>query len=285
MKRNAIFGAIGLLTAVAASLVAPAMVGAQPAADQNNPFQGNAAAAAAGQKLYEANCQGCHSLSGGAAGNGPPIVNTTRNDTPRTPGQLFSIIKRGVPGTAMPAWGDRLGDEDIWRTVSYIQRLRAPAMEAPSAGDPAAGQRIFTGKGECAGCHMVDARGGVTAPDLSNIARIRKTQQIVEALTKPLHRIYPPGGNQLRELPPAGAWRSVKLVTADGRQVSGVLLNQDTYGLQIMGDDQQLHLFVRQGLRSVVVADRSPMPTDYDKRLTSDEFRDLMAYLTRRTER
>jgi len=278
MKRAAIFATLGLLSAVGASLTPPA--GAQPG--QTNPFQGDPAAAAAGRAVYQANCLTCHSLTGGPAGTGPGIVNTTRNDTPRTPAQLFSIIKRGVPGTGMPGFGDRVGDQDIWRTMTYLQTMRGLAIDAPTPGDVAAGERIFRGKGECASCHTVDARGGVMGPDLSNIGRTRKIQQIADAMTKPLHRIYSPGGNQLRELPPTGIWRPVTVVTAEGRRVTGVLLNQDSYGLQMMGDDQRLHLFVRKGLRSVTIADRSRMPTDYDKRLTADEFRDLMAYLTRR---
>ena len=60
-----------------------------------------------------------------------------------------------------------------------------------------------------------------------------------------------------------------------------MLINQDNYGLQMMGDDQRLHLFRRASLRSIAIEERSRHPTDYDKRLTPDEFRNLMAYLTR----
>ena len=43
----------------------------------------------------------------------------------------------------------------------------------------------------------------------------------------------------------------------------------------------QLHLFERARLRRIVVDPKSLMPTDYDKRLTAAEFKDLLAFLTR----
>ena len=45
--------------------------------------------------------------------------------------------------------------------------------------------------------------------------------------------------------------------------------------------DGKLHSFDRSALRSVAIRPGSIMPTDYDKRLTAEEFRDLMAFLTR----
>ena len=60
-----------------------------------------------------------------------------------------------------------------------------------------------------------------------------------------------------------------------------MLLNEDGYSLQMIGNDQQLHLFDRTKLRKVVVEPKSLMPSDYDKRLTREEFQDLLAFLTR----
>jgi len=59
-----------------------------------------------------------------------------------------------------------------------------------------------------------------------------------------------------------------------------VLKNEDSYSLQIMGTDNQLHMFDRARVK-VVYEPTSLMPTDYDKRLTADEFRNLLAFLTR----
>jgi hypothetical protein len=47
-----------------------------------------------------------------------------------------------------------------------------------------------------------------------------------------------------------------------------------------MGTDNELHLFERAKVK-VVYETKSLMPTDYDKRLQPDEFKNLIAYLTR----
>jgi hypothetical protein len=73
----------------------------------------------------------------------------------------------------------------------------------------------------------------------------------------------------------------VHVTTADGKIISGILLNQDGYSLQMLGNDQRLHSFDRAKLRRVDIEQKSLMPTDYDKRLSTDEFKDLLAFLTR----
>jgi hypothetical protein len=73
----------------------------------------------------------------------------------------------------------------------------------------------------------------------------------------------------------------VHVTTADGNVIDGILLNEDGYSLQMIGNDQRLHSFDRAKLRRVDIEPKSLMPTDYDKRLTSGEFKDLLAFLTR----
>jgi hypothetical protein len=73
----------------------------------------------------------------------------------------------------------------------------------------------------------------------------------------------------------------VYVTTADGKVIDGILLNQDGYSLQMIGNDQRLHSFDRAKLRRVDIQTKSLMPTDYDKRLTPEEFKDLVAFLTR----
>jgi hypothetical protein len=97
--------------------------------------------------------------------------------------------------------------------------------------------------------------------------------------------VYGSGGAHLQSLPAMDSYLPVYVTTADGTTIEGVLLNEDSYSLQMIGSDNQLHSFDRAKLRRVVVEPRSLMPTDYDKRLTSEEFKDLMAFLTRQGRR
>ena len=115
---------------------------------------------------------------------------------------------------------------------------------------------------------------------LTNVAAVYKSNLIIDVLTKPNHRVYGDGGVHLRALPAMDTYDPVRVTLVNGQTIDGVLLNQDSYSLQMMGDDRQLHLLNRSQVK--VVANKPPlMPTDYDKRLTKDEFSDLMAFLTR----
>jgi cytochrome c oxidase cbb3-type subunit III len=244
-----------------------------------NPFLGNTQAIAEGDALYHKTCTTCHGANGGGGEIGPAIVAGDRMDVGVSDAQTFNVIKNGVQGTPMRPQG--LPDSDIWKIVAYIHSLRGTAIDNPLPGDIAHGEAVFFGKGQCSSCHMLGGKGGLTAPDLSNIAGRRKSSSIVDALTKEQHRVYGSGGAHLSSLPTMDSYLPVHITTADGKTVDGILLNEDGYSIQMIGSDNQLHLFDRAKLRRVVVEPKSLMPTDYDKRLSSDEFKDLMAYLTR----
>jgi cytochrome c oxidase cbb3-type subunit 3 len=273
--RAGLFIAGLLVVCSGGSLIGQRGAGAGPP----NPFLGNAQAVSEGENLYNQTCTTCHGSGGGGGETGPAIVLGDRLDIGVSDAQTFNIIKNGVVGTPMAP--QRLPDSDIWKIVTYIHALRGTAIDNPLPGDVAHGEAVFWGKGQCGSCHMLSGRGGLTAPDLSNIAGTRKSSSIVDALTKAQHRVYGSGGAHLRELPAAESYLPVYVTTADGKTIDGVLLNEDGYSLQMIGNDQQLHLFDKSKLRNVKVERKSLMPTDYDKRLTRDEFKDLMAFLTR----
>jgi cytochrome c oxidase cbb3-type subunit 3 len=272
MTRSLVIAAL-LLTAAGTAF-------AQRGQQASNPLFGKPEAIAAGAQVYGQTCTACHGPAGGAGEIAPAIVSgeqaDRRNDT-----QILATIRTGVPGTPMPAFAGKLSDDDILRVSAYIHALRGTAIDNPSPGNAAAGEAVFFGKGQCSNCHMLNGRGGVTAPDLGNIAGERKTVSIVDALTKPEHHIFGDGGSHLLSLPPMDTWLPAHITTKQGKTYNGVLMNQDSYSVQIMGDDQQLHLFQRDDLARFDVDAKSRMPTDYDKRLTADEFRDLLAVLTR----
>jgi len=272
---NAALSCASLLLCAVAPLVAQR--GAAPAAP--NPFLGSAEAIREGETLYNQHCTKCHGAGGGGGDIGPAIVSGDRLEIGVSDAQTFNIIKNGVAGTPMSP--QRLPDTDIWKVVTYIHALRGTAIDNPLPGDVAHGEQVFWGKGQCGTCHMMSGRGGLTAPDLSNIAGTRKASSISDALTKPRHRVYGSGGAHLPSLPAMDSYLPVYVTTADGKIIEGVLLNEDSYSVQMIGNDNQLHLFDRAKVRRVVVEPRSLMPTDYDKRLAPDEFKDLLAFLTR----
>jgi putative heme-binding domain-containing protein len=194
--------------------------------------------------------------------------------------QILDVIRNGAPGTVMPAWKGKLAEDDILKIGAFLHSLRGTAIDNPLAGNVAHGEEVFWGKGQCGTCHMLGGKGALKGPDLTNVAAEYKSNLIIDALTKPNHRVYGDGGVHLRALPAMDTYDAVHVTLNSGRTVDGVLLNQDGYSLQLMGDDNQLHLLDRAQVKAV--ATKPPlMPTDYDKRLSKDEFADLMAFLTR----
>jgi mono/diheme cytochrome c family protein len=273
---NRAFGIAGL---VLVCLIGPVFAQGDGAPALVNPFQGKPAAVHEGESLYARHCTGCHGSNGSAGEIGPAIVSGERADFTGNDAQVFNIIRNGIAGT--PMGPQKLPEEEIWKIASYIHALRGTAIDNPQPGDTAHGEQIFWGKGQCGNCHMLGGKGGLTAPDLSNIAGTRKASTIVGALTREQHHEYGSGGVHLKSLSPMDSYLPAHVTAADGKVFDGVLLNQDGYSLQMIGNDQRLHSFDRANLRRVDIEAKSLMPTDYDKRLTSEEFKDLIAFLTR----
>jgi len=245
-----------------------------------NPFQGNGQAVDEGRNIYNQTCTVCHGPDGSAGEMGPALGEPARRYAQATDAQIFDAIKSGIPATQMPPFGSQLPDNDVWKVTAYIRGLRGTAFDASLPGDVAAGEQVFWGKGQCGSCHVIKAKGGLIGPDLTNIAGSRKAASIVSALTKDQHRVFGDGGAIPRVLIPNTTYQPVRVTSADGKVISGVLKNEDSYSLQIMGTDNQLHMLERAKVK-VIYEKTSLMPTDFDKRLTPDELKNLLAFLTR----
>jgi len=250
-------------------------------AQQVDPYTGNTAAIEEGRGLYNGACTGCHGINGAAGEIGPGLAIPGRSYARNTDAQIFDAIKQGIPETAMPAHQSKFNDDQIWKITAYVKGLRGTAIDAPSPGDIVHGEAVFWGKGECGSCHMVRGRGSVIGPDLSNLASSRKTSSIIAALTSEQHRVYGPGGTQPHNLVPLQTYPVVRVTTVGGKTMRGVLRNEDSFSMQIMGLDQQLYLLDRAKLKTIIYEPKGLMPTDYDKRLSKVEFDDLLAFLTR----
>jgi len=101
-----------------------------------------------------------------------------------------------------------------------------------------------------------------------------------DAITSSLNRVYGDGGVHLPAIEPMN-YEPVHVVTKSGQAYDGLMRNQDAWSVQFVTMDGRFHSLNRADLTSVTIKPGGIMPTDYDKRLTPDEFRDLMAFLTR----
>ena len=215
----------------------------------------------AGQRLYGPQCQVCH----GANGDGVPGIDLKLGRFRRASSDqdLARVITTGVPGTGMPAFV--LRPEELTSIVAFIRAGFDPASAAVRVGDSARGRELFHGKAECATCHRVGGRGPRVAPDLSDIGAIRTLAALQRALVTPDESLLP-------------IHRTVSIVTKDGRRLSGRRLNEDTYTVQIIDEQENLLSLAKEDLRELVVETEAKMPS-YAGLLTDDERADVIAYL------
>jgi len=109
--------------------------GTPPALDPRAAmYANNAPAMAEGQWLYtQMNCVGCHAHGGG--GMGPPLMDDKWRYGGRID-QIAATIAEGRPN-GMPAWRQRLTDDQIWKLAAYVRSLSGqPSKDAvPSRAD------------------------------------------------------------------------------------------------------------------------------------------------------
>jgi mono/diheme cytochrome c family protein len=97
---------------------------------RRNPFEGDAVALAAGQKLFLQHCAECHGDTAEGARKGPSL----RAEQVRraSPGTLFWILTNGVVRRGMPVWS-KLPEPQRWQIVTYLQSLKV-STEPPREG-------------------------------------------------------------------------------------------------------------------------------------------------------
>jgi mono/diheme cytochrome c family protein len=150
-----------------------------------------------GEKVFAQSCATgyCHGAKGAPAG------------APRLAGRGFdqayitSTITRGLPGTAMPAFGTTLSRAELTAVVAYVASLNGIAnpiinlgpgpgatasAEAPLSAEAERGRTLFfdavRGFGRCSTCHEVNGIGiSVTTP----IANIPSDAAALRALATP----------------------------------------------------------------------------------------------------
>jgi len=130
-------------TSTSPAVAAPApsagqKVSSPPAASLRNPAASTTESIAAAKRLYDVNCAACHgNLAQGAVkagttlsiieeqrGKQPPDLTDDQWDHGSSAGDIFFVIKRGLPQTMMPGFDGRIPDEDIWNIVNYLRTLR-----------------------------------------------------------------------------------------------------------------------------------------------------------------
>jgi cytochrome c oxidase cbb3-type subunit III len=248
------------MTGIAWLIVAIVSVGAQQN-PQEHPGQYTQADIEAGSRLYSAQCQLCH----GPTGDQVAGIDLRRGQFRRVSSDedLARVMTTGVPGTAMPPF--TLRPEEVNSVIAFLRAGFDPAGTAVKVGNAARGRGLFEGKGACTSCHRVNGRGPRVAPDLSDVGAVRSPGSLQRSLLDPSSQMMPIN-------------RPVRIVMKDGKTIAGRRLNEDTFTVQVIDEQERLVSLDKSAIKSMTVETTSTMPS-YGGKLTTDEISDVIAYL------
>jgi putative heme-binding domain-containing protein len=170
-----------------------------------------------------------------------------------------------------------LGDADLTRRLEGVFGPIRPATSAElraevdrlaaavrsGSGVPKPGQQLFDRT--CARCHTLFGKGGNVGPDLTTYRR--------DDLDTMLLNVVHPSA-EIRE----GFSTSI-VATADGRVLTGVLVEQDRNVVVLRCDDGRELTLARDDIEAIKASPKSLMPEGLLKGLGDQEVRDLFAYL------
>jgi putative heme-binding domain-containing protein len=214
-----------------------------------------------GSTVYASQCTNCHGPNGDQISGVDLRSGRFRNAS--SDDDLRRIVTIGIPGTSMPS--RQLDTAQMTGLIAYLRNMRDFNTAAVKLGDPARGQALFEGKGRCISCHRVNGKGSHVAPDLSSVGSSRAPSAIQQSLLDPASMMMPIN-------------RPIRIVTKDGKTINGRRLNEDTYTVQLIDDQEHLLSLSKPELREYTILKTSPMPS-YKGTLNDQELSDLVAWL------
>ena len=143
-----------------------------------------------------------------------------------------------------------------------VGRMREYLGKAP--GDPAAGRVVF--QRVCAQCHKIYGEGQDVGPEITLNGRGSYEQL--------LSNVFDPS------LVIGSAYQGTTVATADGRVLTGLLVEDSPQRVALKTQGGKLETVPRGDVEEVKVSPLSLMPEDLEKQLSPAELADLFAFIT-----
>ena len=224
-----------------------------------NPFT-SAEDVEAGGRLYRSHCAVCHGINGEGARGANLTTGAFRHGS--SDRNLFNTISVGIPGTEMP--GIFFNGRQMWQLVGFVRSLSQGRASEQASGDAGKGREVFAANA-CSGCHRIRGEGGRMGPDLSDIGAMRSLAHLQTSILNPDESVLPQH------------WM-VQAKSKDGKVVSGMRMNEDTFSVQLLDAGGNLASFNKADLAEYAVDRSSAMPP-YEGKITGDDFENLVAFL------
>jgi putative heme-binding domain-containing protein len=216
-----------------------------------------------GKAEFQRICGNCHSVA---------IATSQRMTQAQWTGVVNDMVSRGAQGS----------QQDLDNVTSYLAthfgQGAPPAAAAMPAAAPAVAKETPLSEAEvtramgliktngCLSCHRVAGAGSYAGPDLSDVGASYSAEQIRAALVSPNKDVAP-------------QHRSIRLVTKDGKTVTGRILNQDGFSVQIVDSSSELRSFLKANLREFTIITVNPMPA-YNDKLSAQDMNGVVEYLS-----
>jgi putative membrane-bound dehydrogenase-like protein len=171
----------------------------------------------------------------------------------------------GFPAEVVAAAKKRFPDA---AAANVDQLVELGLLEAQvEEGNPESGQQLFfSNRLACAGCHRISGKGGMVGPDLSQIAKVRSTRQLAEAVLLPSASL-------------ANGFESYVVATQSGQTLTGLIRRETASAVHLVSTDGSEIRVPRSEIEDIRPSDVSIMPQGLDKQISHDQLRDLLAFL------
>ncbi|HVW00354.1 MAG TPA: PVC-type heme-binding CxxCH protein, partial [Planctomycetaceae bacterium] len=158
------------------------------------------------------------------------------------------------------ARGGGLPDADRQKVLDQLLPL------ASRTGSVEAGKVVFTK--QCSKCHTHNGEGTKIGPDLTGMAVHPKAELL-------MHIIDPSRSVE-------GNFRVYTVVTTDGRVMNGLLASESKTAVEIIDGEAKRHAIQRDDVEELVASTKSLMPEGFEKQLSTDDWVNLLEFLTHR---
>jgi cytochrome c oxidase cbb3-type subunit III len=218
----------------------------------------------AGRQTFESSCAPCHGLNGKGGEHAPDIA-TSPDIVGLSDSEIIKVLREGKPQAGMPPFAG-LGTAKLSDLLNYLRLLQSERRAPTVVGSAGKGKEVFSGKAGCSECHMVHGSGGFLGPDLSDYGASHSADEIHSAIVSAEKR-------------PAIHKGLAKATTRDGRQISGLIRNEDNLSVQLQAQDGAFYSLEKSDLSELTFDPEPLMSDNYGAKLSKSELDQLVGYL------